>query len=171
MAQDRTIRFPAEVGLAKGADGSAVEEMQRYLNRFGYLKVDDLGAFTNVRDAGPIPEANLGTFDEKTVQALRSYQEFFHLPQTGELDDATVAQMSIPRCGFPDVVEAAGVSAEVVQGNRWTTTDLRYGFQNFSPDLGEAETRNAIRAALALWSDVTPLTFREVAVDQTPEIV
>ena len=171
MPQDRTIRFPAEVGLAKGADGSAVEELQTYLNRFGYLKVDDLGSFTNVREAAPIPEANLGTFDEKTLQALRSYQEFFHLPQTGELDEATVGQMSIPRCGFPDVVDAAGVSGEVVQGNRWTTTDLRYGFENFSPDLTEAETRDAIRAALALWSGVTPLTFREVALNQNPEIV
>jgi peptidoglycan hydrolase-like protein with peptidoglycan-binding domain len=171
MTNGRMIRFPEEVGLARGAEGTAVEELQRYLNRFGYLKVDDIGEFTNVRDAAPIPEAPLGTFDERTAQALRSYQRFFHLPQTGELDEATVAQMSIPRCGFPDNPDDAGVSGQAVQGNRWTTTDLRYGFQNFSPDLTETETRDAIRAALALWSAVTPLTFREVAVGQNPEIV
>jgi len=171
MTNGRTIRFPQEVGLASGAEGSAVEELQRYLNRFGYLKVDDVGAFTNVRDGAPIPEATLGTFDEATTQALRSYQRFFHLRQTGELDEATVAQMSIPRCGDLDIHDDAGVSGPAVHGNRWTTTNLRYGFQNFSPDLTQAQTRDAIRAALALWSDVTPLTFREVAVDQNPEIV
>jgi peptidoglycan hydrolase-like protein with peptidoglycan-binding domain len=171
MAIDRTIRFPSEVGLAEGTEGSAVEELQRYLNRFGYLKVDDIGAFTNIRDAAPTPEATLGTFDENTTRALRRYQRFFHLPQTGELDEATVAQMSIPRCSVLDPQDDAGVSGQAVQGNRWTTTDLRYGFQNFTPDLTEAQTRDAIRAALALWSDVTPLTFREVPVNQNPEIV
>jgi hypothetical protein len=39
MTNGRMIRFPEEVGLARGAEGTAVEELQRYLNRFGYLKV------------------------------------------------------------------------------------------------------------------------------------
>jgi hypothetical protein len=171
MGNGREIRFPSDVGLRQGSEGSGVEELQRYLNRFGYLKVDDIGALTEVRDAAPVPETTLRTFDEATDEALRSYQRFHNLPSTGELDEATAAQMSIPRCGFPDIFDAAGVSSLGVQGNRWTVTDLRYGFQNFSPDLSEAETRIAIRSALSLWSEVTPLTFREVPVNESPEIV
>lgn len=170
MTNGREIIFPSEVGITQGAEGSGVEELQRYLSRFGYLKSDEPGEYAAVLRAAVLPESEFGTFDEATLEAVRSYQRFHNLPLTGVLDEATVAQMSIPRCGFPDVRDAAGVSSFAVQGNRWTTTALRYGFQNFSPDLTQAETRGAISAAFRLWSDVTPLTFREVPVSENPEI-
>ena len=171
VANGRKIRFPSEVGLAQGAEGSGVEELQRYLSRFGYIKPDDPGEYASILGAAPLPEVTLGTFDDDTVRALRRYQRFHNLPRTGELDEATAAQMSMPRCGFPDVQDAAGVSSFVAQGNRWTTTDLRYGFQNFTPDLSQAEVRGAVTTAFRLWSEVTPLTFREVSVGENPEIV
>ena len=171
MAYGREIRFPSEVGLARDDEGPGVEDLQRYLSRFGYIKPEDPGEYAGVLGATPLPDVTLGTFDESTAMALRRYQRFHNLPPTGELDEATVAQMSIPRCGFPDVDDAAGVSSFVAQGNRWTTTDLRYGFQNFTPDLSQAEARGALSTAFGLWSEVTPLTFREVPVGDNPEIV
>jgi peptidoglycan hydrolase-like protein with peptidoglycan-binding domain len=118
MVDGREIRFPSEVGLARGDEGSGVAELQRYLSRFGYIKPDDAGAYAGLLGSVPLPEVAPGTFDEGTAEALRRYQRFHNLPPTGELDEATVAQMSIPRCGVPDVHDVAGVSSFVAQGNR-----------------------------------------------------
>jgi Matrixin/Putative peptidoglycan binding domain len=170
MADGQEIIFPSEVGLAQGAKGLGVEELQRYLSQFGYIKRDDAGEYRRILSAAPISDVTVGTFDEATVSALRIYQRFHNLPPTGELDEATVSQMSNPRCGFPDLHDIAGASSFEVQGNRWRTTDLKYAFQNFSSDLSQEKTRDAITAAFRLWSNVTPLTFLEVSVGQKPHI-
>jgi peptidoglycan hydrolase-like protein with peptidoglycan-binding domain len=166
-----TLRSPTEVGLAEGAEGPGVEELQQYLRRFGYLLLEDTGGFDAIRVASGGPEPTSGKFDDVTVKALRAYQGFHGLPVTGELDGATVAQMAIPRCGFPDVADRDGVVNFAAQGNRWSINNLRYGFQNFTPDVAQADGRNAIAAALALWSQVTPLTFAEVPINENPELI
>jgi hypothetical protein len=160
-----------EAGLRQGSEGAGVEDLQQYLRRFGYLQLEDAGAFEAVRVASPGLDPIPGRFDEATVEALRGYQTLSGLPPTGELDDATVAHMAIPRCGFPDVWDAAGRASFAAQGNEWTVTTLRYGFENFTPDVAQEDARNAIAAALVLWSQVTPLSFREVPVDENPELV
>ena len=33
----------------------------------------------------------------------RMFQRMYHLRQTGELDEETLAAMAMPRCGMPDV--------------------------------------------------------------------
>jgi hypothetical protein len=170
MERTRVIKSPTEAGLMEGAEGPGVEELQRYLRRFGYLQPEDAGAFAAIFQASPGLYATPGRFDPSTVQALRAYQGFHGLPITGELDDATVAQMAIPRCGFPDVSDLGGITNFAAQGNRWSTNNLRYGFQNFTPDLTQPQIRTAIAAALVLWSRVTPLTFREVPFSENPEL-
>jgi hypothetical protein len=166
----RHALFPNAVGLAPGAEGTDVEALQNYLSRFGYLPREDAGAFALLRDAVPGPTVETGKFTKATADALKSYQRFHKLPETGVLDEATVAQMSLPRCGFPDVVDAAGLSTFSAQGNRWSTTNLRYGFENFTPDVSQNEARTAFATAASLWSAVTPLNFSEVPVSQNPEI-
>ncbi|MGH3693118.1 MAG: matrixin family metalloprotease [Pseudonocardiaceae bacterium] len=156
----RSVHSPTEVGLKTGAQGPGVEDLQQYLRRFGYLSTSD--------------DSITDTFDDATAEALRAYQGFHGLPPTAELDDSSVAQMAIPRCGFPDLWKVDDltftISRFVAQGNRWNRNDLRYGFQNFTPDVPQADIRGAVTAALALWSGVTPLTFAEVPINQNPEI-
>jgi peptidoglycan hydrolase-like protein with peptidoglycan-binding domain len=159
--------FPSSVGLAPGDVGSEVDRLQEFLRKLGYLRPRDAGGFAPLFADAPIPDAEAGTFDVATADALRNYQLFHGLPPTAELDLATVADMSSPRCGFPD---QTGLSRFAVQGNKWPTTNLRYGFANFTGDVGQADVQSAIRQACTLWSSVTPLTFREVAVDEGPEI-
>jgi peptidoglycan hydrolase-like protein with peptidoglycan-binding domain len=171
MGEVRAIQSPTEVGLRVGTEGPGVEELQRYLRRFGYLPVKDAGVFESIRVISPGTDAAPGKFDDVTVEAVRAYQNFHGLPPTGELDDATAAQMAIPRCGFPDVWDVDGVAAFAAQGNRWSTNTLRYGFQNFTPDVPQADIRVMVAAAFALWGQVTPLTFGEVPVNQNPEII
>jgi peptidoglycan hydrolase-like protein with peptidoglycan-binding domain len=156
---------PIVAGLKKGDKGESVTKLQTYLAKFGYLAspVGEVFGLAPARAAAP--ESQAGVFDEQTLQGLRRFQEFNHLPITGELDEDTVALMHRPRCGFPDAADF------VLQGNKWTTNSLTYGFQNFSPDLGQAQIRSAIQQALAQWSAVTPLTFTEVPFANNPDMV
>src|SRR4051812_16287470 len=169
---------PTAPGAALGAAGDQVERLQAYLRQFGYLRPapEEAGAFAPLMAASPAPRARPGVFDESTYAALRRFQAFTGLPVTGVLDEATLAQMSRPRCGFPDVPNggtpgAGGVAGFVAQGSRWTNTNLTYGFQNFTADLTQAQIRATIRAALDLWSAATPLRFTEVAIASNPDIV
>jgi peptidoglycan hydrolase-like protein with peptidoglycan-binding domain len=156
---------PQSAGLAEGDQGTDVARLQHYLLDFGYMQAPNLEPFGAETRGLAEPPATLGVFDDNTVQALESFQEFNGLPVTGELDEATLELMNKPPCGFPDVAEF------VLQGSKWTKTNLTYGYQNFTPDLTQAQTRTAIVQAFGLWSAVTPLTFTEVPIGSNPDIV
>jgi hypothetical protein len=173
MASDEGSKdyIPTTAGATLGDEGDEVARLQSYLARFGYLKSDEVEPFGPALAASSAPRAEPSSFDNPTYTALRRFQQFTGLPVTGQLDEATVAQMNQPRCGFPDlprgnqpaIARVAGATVEnfVLQGNRWNTLNLTYRFQNFTADLTEAQTRGAIQAALRLWSQATPLTFTE----------
>jgi len=169
MANFRTFTFPQKAGLSAGSTGSDVKMLQQYLQRFGYLHIPSLSeSFNAVREASNAPQADFEIFDEATVLALKNFQRFQGLPISGMLDDATIAQMSKPRCGFPDIPTFEGVSNFVAQGNKWNKTNLTYGFQNFSNHLTQQECRDAISYAFNLWSQVTPLQFTEIEINSDP---
>jgi peptidoglycan hydrolase-like protein with peptidoglycan-binding domain len=157
---------PTKAGLKKGAQGEQIKRLNRYLSQFGYIESPVLEAFgvPSERAAAPGP-SRANAFDDNTEQALKSFQERNELPVTGELDEATLALMHKPRCGFPDVAEF------VLQGNKWTTTALKYGYTEFTPDLTQSQVRTAVSQALGLWSAVTPLTFTEIPIANNPDIV
>jgi flagellar basal body rod protein FlgC len=178
MADDHKDYIPTAAGASFGDESDEVGRAQAYLRRFGYLRPSEGQADFGVMRAAAAPRAEPGRFDNGTMVGLRRFQQFAGLPVTGELDDATVALMNTPRCGFPDLprggraVSAAGAAEGpatfVLQGNRWTNPNLTYGFQNFTADLTEAQTRSAIQSALRLWSQSALLSFTEAA---NPDIV
>jgi hypothetical protein len=170
--------MPTKAGIGHGDEGAEVKRLQRYLKKFGYLHAPD-EPFAELRRTVRVPKAQEAKFDDATLVALRRFQQFAGLPLTGELDEATLAQMTLPRCGFPDIPAGgrtgagpgvgdegtpAGTSvAFTLTGCKWPTASLRYRFQNFTADLTEAQVRGAIVSALRLWSQATPLTFAENA--------
>jgi hypothetical protein len=163
MEQSNLI--PRTAGAAQGAQGNDVRSLQNYLRTFGYLESPKLQRFGVQRSlAEPQPEVD-GVFDDRTRRALQKFQEFNSLPVTGILDEATLNLMSRPRCGFPDTADF------VIQGNKWSTTQLRYGFREFSADLSADQIRAAAAQAFGLWSAVSPLRFSEVPLSANPEIV
>ncbi|PNJ44922.1 MMP19 isoform 3 [Pongo abelii] len=74
---------------------------------------------------------------EDITEALRAFQEASELPASGQLDDATRARMRQPRCGLEDP---------------FNQKTLKYLLL----------ARAALRQAFQDWSNVAPLTFREV---------
>jgi hypothetical protein len=162
-----------------GDAGEEVRRAQDYLHRFGYLRTQASENAPMLEVPSLAPRAQEGTFDDATLVAVRRFQQFAGLPQTGELDEATIAQMSMPRCGFPDVPlggmgamrsgDGGGLAAPfVLQGSKWPRTNLTYGFTNFTADLTEVQTRSAIGAALRLWSRSSALSFAETANPDIP---
>jgi hypothetical protein len=166
MADVEEIR-PTAKGAKLGSSGVNVERLQNYLSRFGYLDSGVQAEFGMRPDgAEPMPEQH-GQFDDATERALSEFQRRAGLEVTGEVDTATLDQLQMDRCGVPDVGEFGEF---VLQGNKWSTTNLRYGFVEFTGDLSQAQIRAAISAAFAYWAAITPLTFTEVPIASNPEI-
>lgn len=179
-----TATIPANaVGLKIGSKAQAVRPVQEYLERFGYLEsaehpfeVDDVHFRTGAPDhllAKPLASLK-GVFDDSAVEALRRFQKFAGLDATGELDEPTREKMNMPRCGNPDTTPAAETAglAQFVTGNgKWSSTNLTYSFQNYTPDLSQSAILWAIDQAFGMWSAETPLRFRRVADGTTGDIV
>ncbi|XP_010255269.2 PREDICTED: metalloendoproteinase 1-like [Nelumbo nucifera] len=75
-------------GSRKGDRVKGLNEAKRYLHRFGYLD------HHNDDD----------DFDHHLESAIKTYQLYYNLNETGSLDFETVKQMMLPRCGFPDII-------------------------------------------------------------------
>ncbi|XP_060898700.1 matrix metalloproteinase-19 isoform X1 [Labrus mixtus] len=124
-----------------------LNEAKAYLKQYGYL--------TDYADAQD-PE-NL----EQVIEALRVFQRANDLPPTGEIDEATLTVMREPRCGMEDNFNKKHHRYRVNVG--WRKKSLTYRIYNYTPDMKKADVDTAIRSAFKYWSDVTPLTFREVS--------
>ncbi|XP_070600473.1 matrix metalloproteinase-9-like [Erythrolamprus reginae] len=111
----------------------------RYLQRYGYLEA------TN-------PEAQM-----MLETPLKAMQKRLGLPETGELDAATLTAMRAPRCGVPDVGRYKTFEGRPT----WDHTGLSYRVVNHSPDLDSSIIEDAFARAFDVWSQVTPLTFTQ----------
>ena len=100
--------------------------------------------------------------------AIKDFQAFAGLDQTGELDDETVELMNTPRCGVSDVVGHGATTKRrrrkryALQGSRWRTKTLTYRITRYpreSDRLSKDEVDSEIKKAFQLWEDQTDLNF------------
>ncbi|XP_064265496.1 matrix metalloproteinase-18-like [Passer domesticus] len=91
-------------------------------------------------------------------ERIKEMQKFFHLTVTGKLDKETEEIMTMPRCGMPD----EGGHQTSPETRKWEKTHLTYKILSYTQDLPRKKVDDAIRRALMVWSDVTPLQFRRV---------
>ena len=97
-----------------------------YLSKYGYIANND-------GKASQVKEENIKDFIKL---AVKDFQAFAGLNQTGELDPVTVELMGTPRCGVRDRGQEEGEEEErggnsrqkryVLQGSRWQTKHLTY---------------------------------------------
>ncbi|XP_055346365.1 matrix metalloproteinase-14-like [Paramacrobiotus metropolitanus] len=128
-------------------------QASQYLTRYGYLK--------------PVAQISSQAFFSYSsiVEALKAFQKFAGLEQTGEMDTATMEVMNLPRCGVPDILSHNTTSVDrrvkrfSLQGSKWSTTDLSYNIARYTQDLERSLIDLEIGRAFKVWSEFTPLTF------------
>uniref|UniRef100_A0A4W3JMY5 Matrix metallopeptidase 24 n=1 Tax=Callorhinchus milii TaxID=7868 RepID=A0A4W3JMY5_CALMI len=126
--------------------------LQNWLKTYGYLLPDDIRS-SALRSA------------HSMQAAIAAMQRFYRIPVTGILDETTVEWMRKPRCGVPDqprVSRRQRSKRYALTGQKWRQKHITYSIHNYTPKVGEHETRRAIRRAFDVWQRVTPLTFEEI---------
>ncbi|KAM3920026.1 72 kDa type IV collagenase [Leptodactylus fuscus] len=86
---------------------------------------------------------------------LKKMQKFFHIPETGEMDQKTIETMKKPRCGNPDVSNYQFFPRKP----KWEKNDITYRILGYTTDLDDGTVDDAFARAFQVWSDVTPLKF------------
>ncbi|XP_076852328.1 matrix metallopeptidase 25a isoform X2 [Brachyhypopomus gauderio] len=103
-------------------------------------------------------------------------QGFSGLQETGRLDSATLALMSVPRCSLPDILGSefrlknARKRRDMrnkrynLSGLNWNKTHINWSVERFpsvsqSPQLQPALVELILSHALRVWSETTPLRF------------
>lgn len=156
MASEQPEAF-VEIAAVKATSKSGEEEglshVQDFLYRFGY---------TGEREA-----LKTGVLDDETSAALTKYQARQGLPSTGEFDEATRHQMTTARCAFPDM--SAGVAFSTTCD--WQKSEVTFAFDTGTNDVGGTAEFAATRNAFQTWAAVIPLTFREVGLNDNPDVV
>ncbi|XP_075706573.1 matrix metalloproteinase-28 isoform X2 [Rhinoderma darwinii] len=135
----------------------AVRTAEAFLVKYGYLK-----------DGKNYSKAQLAA-------AVRDFQWTAHLPVNGDMDDATVLQMHLPRCGMKDVSQTKWLHDGPFHTNhrrkrytvksKWYKRHLTYQILNWPWYLSQHQVRQAVKAAFQLWGNVSSLTFSEAAGD------
>lgn len=147
--------------LTNGCKGDRMQglpDLKRYFHHFGYLS-DQQSNMTE-------------EFDEAVESAVRTYQENFGLNVTGVLDEDTISQLMMPRCGREDIIN--GTSAMRGRGlytffpgsPRWGAdkTELSYAFSPDHEVYSEISLTNlstVVARAFQHWAAVIPITFTE----------
>lgn len=115
----------------------------------------------------PDPVADLSS-------AIKRFQRFAGLPETGVIDNQTRSVMSLSRCGVPDTDRDYGPHQRhkrfVLAGSPWPTRNLKYYFRNFTRHLTPSALRSVVKTAAKLWSDVSPLMISETLVSSDAQI-
>uniref|UniRef100_A0A668UQX5 Collagenase 3 n=1 Tax=Oreochromis aureus TaxID=47969 RepID=A0A668UQX5_OREAU len=96
-------------------------------------------------------DSTTGSCDKKTK--MREMQQYFGLPPSGELTKETLAVMKKPRCGLSDV-EHVGETV------RWKKKRISYRLEIIRLTSVVSIAQKVFRRAWKLWSNVTPLKFR-----------
>jgi len=162
-------QFISSVGLHENVKGPEVRSLQHYLEQLGYLSIGRTTRPTS-EDKEKIASSRVaaeGLFDEATVAALTHYQNFFSLPETGKLDEETVAQMRLPRCGNPDILSPdALILEERLLTNPWGKNNLSFCIPNIpsheqEPELDTLEKcRDAFQQGFSIWPNEANIPIR-----------
>ncbi|CAC5410458.1 MMP17 [Mytilus coruscus] len=142
--------FPCLTGSPTKQDQASTQALD-YFSRFGYLE-------------GPSSETGNLMNPAEFPKAIRNFQQFAGIPETGVLDQRTKEWLQKPRCGNKDTVidSEERMRRYVLAPSKWDKKDLTYRITNYTPDLPQSTVRRAITEAFKVWEGVTDLRFTEV---------
>ncbi|CAL9014532.1 unnamed protein product, partial [Prunus brigantina] len=162
-------------GCHKGDKVQGIQDLKKYLGKFGYLSSNNNGHF------------NDDDFDDQLESAIKTYQLNYHLKATGTLDAETVSNMMMPRCGVADIINGTSSMRSGKQrhphhhhhgghtvahytffrGNpKWPASKyhLTYAFLQGTP----AEATGPVARAFQTWAASTHFTFSQS--NQNPDL-
>lgn len=143
-------------GCHRGDDNPGLAGLKHYLKHFGYLPTSSMNS--------------TDSFDDALEIAIRSYQRFFGLNATGEIDEPTVDQLMAPRCGVADFVNGSSalpgrnLYAYFPDAPTWPfwRRNLKYAITATSDvPIDRAVLKAVFARAFGRWSAATTLTFEE----------
>ncbi|XP_011858593.1 PREDICTED: stromelysin-2-like [Vollenhovia emeryi] len=109
----------------------------RYLQRYGFLN-EKMDTFATSEDQLVLRHA------------INLFQEYYRLPVTGKVDNATLSLMRKPRCGLRDILNFG--EGKVIR--MWPKRYLTWNFH-----LANRALLNTTQAAFDLWQKHSSLTF------------
>jgi len=136
------------------ADSSETQALL-YLQKYGYVENRD-GTGALLSEEG---------VQKQLKKAVRDFQAFAGLNQTGELDPVTVELMGTPRCGVNDIIGHGATARRkkryVLQGSRWRVNHLTYRITRYpsTARLSKREVDETTAKAFNTWQEATGLTF------------
>ncbi|XP_054824724.1 metalloendoproteinase 2-MMP-like [Prosopis cineraria] len=138
--------------LRTGDVVDGISRLQDYFQLFGYLNSTLNSNFTD-------------EFSAELESAIKYFQKTFHLNATGQPDNATASLITLPRCGFPDVING---SITVTENSTtpftkwWQEGKIEFTYA-FSPENETMTTslKVVFSDAFSRWSVVTRLNFTE----------
>ncbi|XP_047324361.1 metalloendoproteinase 2-MMP-like [Impatiens glandulifera] len=168
--------FQNLLGCRPGQKVDGLGKLKKYFQYFGYINSSSANATDD--------------FDDYLESAIKTYQLNFNLNPTGELDNPTLKQLMMPRCGIADIINGSSTmnsgknppaSANLHIHNvahytffpgspRWPANrrDLTYAFH---PDNQVPQNAKAVFAsAFQRWAAVIPMTFVETSSFQAADI-
>lgn len=103
----------------------------------------------------------------KTIQGSKNDTEFWNRPRCGVPDFPTLTQVGLSYYNLKkkkkgDLSQQQRKKRFALFGGRWEKTDLTYKILRFPWQMSEDKVRRVLLEAFGVWSEVTPLTFREV---------
>ncbi|CAI9763223.1 unnamed protein product [Fraxinus pennsylvanica] len=159
-------------GCHKGEKIKGIQELKKYLEKYGYLDYHHSRNKTHEND---------DEFDDLLESAIKTYQFNYHINATGILDSETASKMMTPRCGVADIINGTtrmrvgGMKNQYSHGGgrssihtvshysffpenpRWpsSSTHLTYQFSRSTP----AEAKEPVSRALEKWASATHFKF------------
>ncbi|XP_059318760.1 metalloendoproteinase 1-MMP [Lycium ferocissimum] len=162
--------FVKFLDAGKGTQVTGMSELKKYFQRFGYLSIPNQN-FTDF-------------FDEDLESAVLNYQKNLGLTVTGKLDDETMNEIMLPRCGMSDsahdhdhssLLHTTKNFAYFYGRPRWTKTSPMILSYAFSPNsmidyIDASVIKTVFQRSFSRWSSAIPVNFTEADDYSTADI-
>lgn len=147
--------------LRMGDEGPEVRAVYDYLHTFGYFPNSELERqYPHWRPVVREAPENVDVFGPELEEAVLAYQGMMGLGKSGQVDQATLAAMSAPRCAHPENEHAGLDESEkfaFINANVWNKNVIKFRVTSTTADIPFSTVTSATRAAAFTWNNSSRL--------------